>query len=112
MVSKRGTNDLKGSGRLFWTDKEFQSDAEIPGEATSYLSSANSINHINDYGLEAGGPVMKDRLWLWGAYSKNDIDNFIAGPVTPQKTHIRKLERKKKNIHLPRHTTHKSYTYS
>jgi hypothetical protein len=88
MVSKRGTNDLKGSGRLFWTDKEFQSDAEIPGEATSYLSSANSINHINDYGLEAGGPVMKDRLWLWGAYSKNDIDNFIAGPVTPQKTHI------------------------
>ena len=26
MVSKRGSNDLSGSGRFFWTDKEFQSD--------------------------------------------------------------------------------------
>jgi hypothetical protein len=87
MVSKRGTNDLSGSGRLFWTDKEFQSDAVIPSEAP-YLDAANSINHINDYGLEAGGPIVKDRLWLWGAYSKNDIDNFISGPLIPQQTHI------------------------
>ncbi|HUR79507.1 MAG TPA: TonB-dependent receptor [Thermoanaerobaculia bacterium] len=88
MVSKRGSNDFNGSGRFFWTDKEFQSDAEIPSEAQSYLASANSINRINDYGLEAGGPILKDRLWLWGAYSKNDIDNFIAGPLIAQKTHI------------------------
>ncbi len=87
MVSKRGSNDFTGSGRLFWTDKEFQSDPVIPSEAT-YLDSANSINHINDYGLEAGGAIIRDRLWLWGAYSKNDIDNFISGPLIPQKTHI------------------------
>ena len=31
---------------------------------------------------------MKDRLWVWGAYSKNDINNFIAGPTIPQLTHI------------------------
>lgn len=88
LVSKRGTNDFSGSGRYFWTDKQFQSDAVIPAEAKSYLTSANSINRIGDYGFEAGGPLMKDRLWLWAAYSKNDIDNFIAGPTIPQKTHI------------------------
>jgi hypothetical protein len=88
LVSKRGTNDFAGSGRYFWTDKQFQSDAVIPSEAKSYLTSANSINNIGDYGFEAGGPLIKDRLFLWAAYSKNDIDNFIAGPTIPQVTHI------------------------
>jgi hypothetical protein len=94
MVSKRGTNELKGSGRYFWTDKQFQSNATIPAEATSYLKSANSINNIADYGLEAGGPIIKERLWAWAAYSKNDIDNFISGPTIPQITHIRSLNGK------------------
>jgi hypothetical protein len=88
MVSKRGTNAFSGSGRYFWTDKKFQSDAVIPAEAQSYLTSANSINKIDDYGLELGGPVLKDRLWIWGAYAKNNIDNFIAGPTIPQLTHL------------------------
>jgi hypothetical protein len=88
LVSKRGTNDFAGSGRYFWTDKQFQSDPVIPSEAKSYLTSANSINRIGDYGFEAGGPILRDRLWLWAAYSKNDIDNFISGPTIPQKTHI------------------------
>jgi len=88
LVSKRGTNDVSGSGRYFWTDKEFQSDPVIPTEAKSYLSSANSINEIVDYGVEGGGPILRDRLWIWGAYSKNDIDNFIAGPTIAQKTHL------------------------
>jgi hypothetical protein len=88
MVSKRGTNAFAGSGRYFWTDKQFQSDAVIPAEAQSYLTSANSINNIGDYGLELGGPILKDRLWIWGAYAKNNIDNFIAGPTVPQLTHL------------------------
>jgi Carboxypeptidase regulatory-like domain len=88
LVAKRGTNDFAGSGRYFWTDKQFQSDAVIPAEAKSYLTSANSIDNIDDYGVEAGGPLWKDRLWVWGAYAKNDIKNFIAGPTIPQLTHL------------------------
>jgi carboxypeptidase family protein len=88
LVSKRGTNTLAGSGRFFWTDKKFQSNAVIPAEARSYLQSANSIDNIGDYGIEAGGPLWRDRLWVWGALSKNDIRNFVAGPTTAQKTHI------------------------
>lgn len=88
LVSKRGTNTLAGSGRFFWTDKQFQSDATVPSEAKSYLTVGNSINNIQDYGVEAGGPVIKDRLWAWAAVSKNNIDNYIAGPAFPQLTHI------------------------
>ena len=89
LVSKRGTNEFTGSGRYFWTDKQLQSDATVPSEAKSYLTVGNSINNIVDYGIEAGGPIIKDRLWAWAAYSKNDIDNFIAGPTIPQVTHLK-----------------------
>ncbi|MCP4654046.1 MAG: TonB-dependent receptor, partial [bacterium] len=28
----------------------------------------NRIVEIKDYGLEAGGPLVKDRMWFWGSY--------------------------------------------
>jgi hypothetical protein len=74
MVTKRGTNDLKGSGRFFTTKNSWQADPSIPSEASGYLARVNEIDNIDDYGLEAGGPVLRDQLWLWGAYSKQNID--------------------------------------
>src|SRR5256886_10641990 len=32
MVTKRGTNDWRGSGRYFYTPGSYQADAEVPGE--------------------------------------------------------------------------------
>jgi hypothetical protein len=90
MVTKRGTNDLNGSARYFLTSGDFQSDPEIPAEAnngsaifgpTNYLGAVNEIDNITDMGLEAGGPIIRDRLWAWGAYSKQQIDLFVGQPV-------------------------------
>lgn len=81
MVTKRGTNDLKGSARYYSSTGSLQSDPKIPNEASTYLSKVNELNKVNEYGLEVGGPVVKDRLWLWGAYSKQQIDLFVAQPV-------------------------------
>ena len=62
LVTKRGTNELKGSGRALY----------------SFPSSVGSSDQISsdggwDYGLEAGGPIWKDRLWLWGAGARIDV---------------------------------------
>ena len=96
MVTKRGTNELKGSGRFFTTDDQWQSEATIPAEAVDYLTEgANSINHIDDYGLELGGPVMADKLWVWGAVSKNSINNFsTGGGAIAQKTKLDNINAK------------------
>src|SRR5688500_14382917 len=59
MVTKRGTNDWRGSGRFFLTDGEYQSDPEIPEEAVDYLTTPNLIDNIADYGGEIGGPVLR-----------------------------------------------------
>src|SRR5437762_3171296 len=94
MVTKRGTNDIKGSARYFRTDGSWQSDPKIPNGAQGtnrgdrvfaptgqiiggYLGRSNQINNIDDYGAEVGGPIMKDKLWLWGAYSKQQIKLFV-----------------------------------
>jgi hypothetical protein len=75
MVTKRGTNDLKGSGRYFYTPGSYQADAKVPTEAESYLAKTNRINFVRDYGAEFGGPIWKDHLWGWIARGDQKISN-------------------------------------
>ncbi|HTO89427.1 MAG TPA: TonB-dependent receptor [Thermoanaerobaculia bacterium] len=62
LVTKRGTNELLGSARAL------------------YASSAGW-----DYGIEAGGPLWKDHLWLWGAASRNSYpgQTFVTDSGQP-----------------------------
>jgi hypothetical protein len=82
IVTKRGTNDLAGSGRYFMTPGDYQAEAEVPDEATGYLRRTNEIEDITEWGVEVGGPIIRDRLWLWGAYADQQIDLFVAQPAT------------------------------
>ncbi|HEX8252764.1 MAG TPA: carboxypeptidase regulatory-like domain-containing protein [Thermoanaerobaculia bacterium] len=89
MVTKQGSNEFKGSGRFFMTDADYQAEATIPDEAIGYLEpGGNSINHIDDYGFEVGGPILRDKLWAWGAFSANRIENFAAGEAVLQRTNL------------------------
>ena len=90
MVTKRGTNDFRGSGRLFHTSSSYQSTPKIPGEATGYLKSVNQIDKIDDYGAEIGGPIWKDKLWFWGGWGRQKIavlsTTIVAGARFLDKT--------------------------
>ena len=55
LVTKRGTNVLRGSARGLYT---------------------RGIGW--DYGVEAGGPVWRDRVWLWAAFAHND---YLEEPI-------------------------------
>jgi hypothetical protein len=81
MVTKRGTNDFSGSGRYFMSSGDLQDDPEIPTEAQGYLAAGNEIEDVTDMGIEVGGPIIRDRLWLWGALSDQQIDLFTAQPA-------------------------------
>ena len=75
MVTKRGTNDVHGSARIFDTPKQLEAKpVHVAGGRAS-----NSIDHIDDYGVEAGGPIWPDKAWLWGSYGKQQINKAIAG---------------------------------
>ncbi|HQR46675.1 MAG TPA: TonB-dependent receptor [Thermoanaerobaculia bacterium] len=83
MVTKRGTNDVHGSARVFITDRKTQS-TNMPEELQYQLEQAgqtalgNQVDGIQDYGAELGGPLIKDKLWLWGSYGRNQINNVTA----------------------------------
>jgi hypothetical protein len=95
IVTKRGSNEWRGSARYNLTDGDSQSDPSIadgdfgrnnngPGGTpraqapSSYVP--NSISEVKEYGLEVGGPIVRDRAWAWVGYGKNDpIDNIVGG---------------------------------
>jgi hypothetical protein len=68
-VTKRGTNQWRGSGRYLRTDGDWQSD---PSEANG-----NRIDAVEEYGAEIGGPLWRDHLWIWGSYGESEIGNLV-----------------------------------
>ncbi|MEA2490395.1 MAG: hypothetical protein QOH21_2187 [Acidobacteriota bacterium] len=83
IVTKRGTNDFNGSARYYLTPGGTQGRRKIPEEALApvrYIGKTNEIDEVTEWGFEAGGPVIHDRLWLWAAYADNDINLFTAQP--------------------------------
>ncbi len=96
LVTKRGTNDPRGSARFLLTDPVLwktagleQGSTDVSGQLarlgqpgvrrTQTSISGNSINEILDLGVEGGGPAIQDKLWLWGSYGRNDIKIIAAG---------------------------------
>ncbi|MDX1630423.1 MAG: TonB-dependent receptor [Thermoanaerobaculia bacterium] len=94
LVTKRGTNTPRGSARFLLTDGATNFDIFEPGDPDIDQSEfaegqtalvGNEINEVLDFGFEAGGPVVRDNLWIWGSYGRNDIKQFAAGG-TPDNT--------------------------
>ncbi len=76
MVTKRGTNDITGSGRYLYVPGSTSAEASVPAEAASYLSLTNKVNYVRDYGAEIGFPIWRDRVWFWGARGDQKISTW------------------------------------
>jgi hypothetical protein len=87
MITHRGSNKISLGGRFYLTDSKFQAknqsfvDAKIlentrvstAGVSTKYFYGLNLINNNKDYGFNLGGPLVKDKAWLWGSFGVQDI---------------------------------------
>ena len=73
VVTKRGTNELHGSGRYLYASHSWQAD-NTPQEAIDQGLQTNSTRFIREYGAELGGPIIKDKMWIWASGSRQDID--------------------------------------
>ena len=86
LVTKSGTDRFRGSGRYYITDQALQSQNVTDEIRAQGASSGNPIQNINDYGIEAGGPIKKGRAWWWASYGKQNIDvginNFFKTDTT------------------------------
>jgi len=90
-VTKRGTNAFHGNAHGFFTagngskDFAWMESSNVPAELAARGVTPATADHnrqIGDYGADLGGPIVKDKLWFWGSYGKQDIRlNRQAGSV-------------------------------
>ena len=84
MVSKSGSNIFKGTFSAGYEDDNMQwrnvSREQFygGGTATTPLTGVPMIKNY-EYGGDAGGPILRNRLWYWGAARKNMINNRVVG---------------------------------
>ena len=78
-ITKSGGNNFRGSGRIFDANKRFQS-SNTPDEVAAQGGGAgNPLKDVIEYGVEAGGPIMRDKAWFWGAINRQKIDVGVLG---------------------------------
>jgi hypothetical protein len=93
LVTKRGTNKFHGGGRFLITDEDLSSSNmrdDITNDprqtqATRDAEFGDHIKNLKDFGFEIGGPIVKDKLWFYATYGKQDI-KLIRLNQTPDDT--------------------------
>jgi hypothetical protein len=86
LVTKSGSNVFKGS-----VVGTFENDAMQGQNVTKELFdlgsngflSGNPLKKITNASAEFGGPIMKNRLWFWGAWDNQDINVGILNFFEP-----------------------------
>jgi hypothetical protein len=76
VVTKSGTNSVHGSVFYFNQETNFNS--------TSYLQTTRTPQHIDRFGATAGGPVVKDKIFLFGSFGGlREITPLTFNTVVP-----------------------------
>ena len=76
-VVKRGTNQLRGTARGYFTGDSLEA-TNLPDELLNRVppvtpETADHNQQISEVGLDVGGPILKDKLFFWGSYANQDI---------------------------------------
>ena len=78
-IPKDGTNTFRGSFAARYAGEGWQSNNLSQDLQDRGLRSGNRINRIWDINPAAGGPLVKDRLWLFASYRHWGTYNTVAG---------------------------------
>jgi hypothetical protein len=84
LVTHRGSNKVSLAGRFYVTDERFQAkNADVVAEKKAeerspYFVGLNQINNNKDFGFSMGGPLVKDKAWLWGSYGAQDLKTLTV----------------------------------
>ena len=77
LVTKRGTNEFHGSVGGYYASDDMQwsnlPDELVGDPRLQGNDKADHTDEITEYSFDLGGPILKDKLWFYGSYGKNDI---------------------------------------
>lgn len=86
VVPKSGTNQWKGSVNLNYGDDRVQSSNVDDTLRGLGVDRASNLHQYFDTGFELGGPLVKNKLFVWGAFRYQEVESFITGTRNPDGT--------------------------
>ncbi len=78
-IPKEGSNSLRGFFTGRYTNTSLEADNLDQDLISRGLTSGNKIEKIWDANPSGGGPIIRDRMWIFGAYRHWGANNYIAG---------------------------------
>jgi hypothetical protein len=78
-ILKEGSNQFRGSFQARFTNQSLESNNLDATQISQGLKSANLVNKIWDLNPVAGGPILKDRVWIYGGFRHWGTYNNVAG---------------------------------
>jgi hypothetical protein len=98
LVTKRGTNKFHGGGRFLYTSDSLES-SNLPSSLAndprlrlpdgSFRTNADQITKIQDYGGDLGGPIIKDKLWFYGSWGRQQLNLLhLQSVFSPDNTRL------------------------
>ncbi len=75
MVTKSGSNRWRGDMKTFYANKNWQSD-NFDDAIAAGLPGGIPITKLYDFNLAGGGPLVRDKLWINGAYRNWRVDKL------------------------------------
>ena len=78
MIPREGGNRWSGDFKYSSRPGNWQSDNLTDRHQARGLTNGNAIDRIVDYTVAMGGPIKKDKLWIFGSTRYFSVNNFIA----------------------------------
>jgi hypothetical protein len=78
-IPKEGTNTFRGTFLGRYAGEGWQSANLDENQIAQGLRSGNRINRIWDINPNAGGPLVRDRVWIYGGFRHWGTYNTVAG---------------------------------
>src|SRR5882757_7935081 len=78
-IPKEGSNSIRGSFQGRFSNHNLESNNLDATQISQGLKSANLVNKIWDINPVGGGPLIKDRVWIFGGYRHWGTYNNVAG---------------------------------
>ena len=77
MIPREGGNRFNGDFKLAYRPGEWQGDNLTDRLKAGGLQTTNATDRIIDMTVAQGGPIKKDRLWIFGSARYFSVNNFI-----------------------------------
>lgn len=85
LIPKDGGNQFRGGFKAFKSPEAWQGNNLTDDLRAKGVSAVDKISNFYEWNVEQGGPIIKNRLWFFGAFRKARYDRPIANTFyTPE----------------------------